>query len=169
MKTILFILAFCSSLTLYGQLSGGNVLLMSDGFPTESQDRHFFNTNLTATGNRTHNGNNKTITINSLGGWTMTSGTGDVSYGSLGLDSLVFAIDAPDINIDATDDLFLLGGPASVSTIFLMDTGIEIENNDGVIKITSLPVYADDTAAGVGGLTAGRIYRTSTGELRIKL
>ena len=37
------------------------------------------------------------------------------------------------------------------------------------ININHVPTYADDTAAGTGGLTAGQIYKTSTGELRIKL
>lgn len=32
-----------------------------------------------------------------------------------------------------------------------------------------LPTYADDTAAGAGGLTAGYLYKTSTGEVRIKV
>jgi hypothetical protein len=37
------------------------------------------------------------------------------------------------------------------------------------LKLTNLPIYADDAAAGTGGLTAGQVYKTSTGELRIKL
>lgn len=36
-------------------------------------------------------------------------------------------------------------------------------------KITGLPVFADDAAAGTGGLTAGSVYRTAAGELRIKI
>jgi hypothetical protein len=39
----------------------------------------------------------------------------------------------------------------------------------GVINFASCPTYADDAAAGTGGLVAGDIYKTSTGELRIKL
>jgi hypothetical protein len=37
------------------------------------------------------------------------------------------------------------------------------------INFTGLATYADDTAAGTGGLVAGDVYKTSTGELRIKL
>lgn len=37
------------------------------------------------------------------------------------------------------------------------------------INLTSLPTYADDTAAGSGGLVQGDVYQTATGELRIKL
>ena len=40
--------------------------------------------------------------------------------------------------------------------------------NDGTINAANFSVYADDTAAGVGGLVANDIYKTSTGELRIK-
>jgi len=37
------------------------------------------------------------------------------------------------------------------------------------LTITTLPTYADEDAAIVGGLTTGMFYRTSTGEIRIKL
>lgn len=37
------------------------------------------------------------------------------------------------------------------------------------LNIPNLPEYADDSAAGTGGLVAGDVYKTSTGELRIKL
>jgi hypothetical protein len=40
---------------------------------------------------------------------------------------------------------------------------------DGRVEFNSLPTYADDAAAGVGGLTIGMVYKTATGELRIKL
>lgn len=39
----------------------------------------------------------------------------------------------------------------------------------GQLSLTGLSTYADDTAAGVGGLVSGDIYQTATGELRIKL
>ena len=35
--------------------------------------------------------------------------------------------------------------------------------------LPNLQVYADDTSAGVGGVVSGEIYKTPTGELRIKL
>ena len=38
----------------------------------------------------------------------------------------------------------------------------------GQLQAGSLPTFADDAAAGVGGLPSGRIYRTASGELRIK-
>lgn len=45
------------------------------------------------------------------------------------------------------------------------------EGNEGLlwVAIGAVPTFADDTAAGVGGLTQGRIYKTATGQLMIKL
>jgi hypothetical protein len=37
------------------------------------------------------------------------------------------------------------------------------------LNIPNLPTHSDDGAAGTGGLVAGDVYKTSTGELRIKL
>jgi hypothetical protein len=37
------------------------------------------------------------------------------------------------------------------------------------INFTGLATYADDAAAGTGGLVTGDVYKTSTGELRIKV
>jgi hypothetical protein len=37
------------------------------------------------------------------------------------------------------------------------------------INFTNLPIYADESAATTGGLDSGDLYRTATGEIRIKL
>ena len=37
------------------------------------------------------------------------------------------------------------------------------------VKLSGVPTYADDTAAGNGGLSAGHLYKTSGGDLKIKL
>lgn len=65
-----------------------------------------------------------------------------------------------------------------VSIIGQEDTTLYIDQQDGsklaldiingLIRL-SLPTYANDAAAGVGGLTIGMFYQTATGELRIKL
>lgn len=39
----------------------------------------------------------------------------------------------------------------------------------GEVYMTTLPTYANEAAAIVGGLTTGRVYKTATGDLRIKL
>lgn len=41
--------------------------------------------------------------------------------------------------------------------------------NDGNVRFIVLPTYADEAAATTGGLKNGTIYKTSTGELRVKL
>lgn len=45
-------------------------------------------------------------------------------------------------------------------------------NNPGdaiftTLKLTALPIYANNAAAVAGGLVEGDVYKTSTGELRI--
>lgn len=46
-------------------------------------------------------------------------------------------------------------------------------NGDSVttkeLKLTELPVYENEAAAVIGGLSTDVVYKTSTGELRIKL
>jgi hypothetical protein len=46
-------------------------------------------------------------------------------------------------------------------------TGLRIEPD--TVKITDLPEYADEAAAITGGLESDTLYRTSTGQLMIKL
>ena len=41
--------------------------------------------------------------------------------------------------------------------------------NNGRVLIQNLPTFADDAAAGVGGLIADMVYKTASGELRIKI
>ena len=49
---------------------------------------------------------------------------------------------------------------------------VQQANNPGdaiftTLRLTALPVYANNAAALAGGLIAGDVYKTSTGELRI--
>jgi hypothetical protein len=49
---------------------------------------------------------------------------------------------------------------------------VQQANNPGdaiftTLKLTALPIYANNVAALAGGLIAGDVYKTSTGELRI--
>jgi hypothetical protein len=37
------------------------------------------------------------------------------------------------------------------------------------VSLTSLPTYADDAAAGSGGLVAGQFYKTAAGAVMVKL
>ncbi|NSY48435.1 hypothetical protein [Agrobacterium tumefaciens] len=45
---------------------------------------------------------------------------------------------------------------------------LEMSDASAYFNPSSIPVYADDTAAGAAGLTSGRIYKTSSGSLQIK-
>lgn len=40
---------------------------------------------------------------------------------------------------------------------------------DGVNALRNLPEYANDAAAGTGGLSAGEFYRTAAGAVMVKL
>lgn len=57
---------------------------------------------------------------------------------------------------------------------FEADAGLERLKINGTVRATQLildglPIYADDAAAGAGGLATDTVYKTATGELRIKL
>jgi hypothetical protein len=46
-------------------------------------------------------------------------------------------------------------------------TEVRLDANGVSVTLARVPTYADNAAAVAGGLTAGRLYRTATGELRI--
>lgn len=64
------------------------------------------------------------------------------------------------IGLDAT-------GLTGSSTVTIEEDKIQL--NTIALFLGSLPTYADDAAAGVGLLTQDQVYKTATGELRIKL
>lgn len=57
----------------------------------------------------------------------------------------------------------------------LLDIMTELKNTDTTaytendLVLSGLPEYADEAAAVTGGLTEGTLYRTSGGEVRVKL
>jgi hypothetical protein len=71
-----------------------------------------------------------------------------------------------------SDTKFIIYGDGTVG-IGTTSPGEKLEVNGTIkatdINFTGLATYADDSAAGTGGLVAGDVYKTSTGELRIKL
>jgi hypothetical protein len=80
----------------------------------------------------------------------------------------------PTVEPEATSSKLLIrgDGTGTGNALLIEDSGGTdrlIVKDNGIINASSLPTYADDTAAGSGGLVAGDLYRTSTGELRIKL
>lgn len=60
-------------------------------------------------------------------------------------------------------------GTDTVSVIADSNAGVGLYSSNFKYLINGLVEYADDTAAGVGGLTAGRLYRTATGAVMVKL
>jgi len=62
------------------------------------------------------------------------------------------------IDVNAGDDLRIRTSTGDGITV----------HDDGNVSLVGLPVYADDAAAGTGGLATDMVYKTSTGELRIK-
>jgi hypothetical protein len=65
---------------------------------------------------------------------------------------------------------FTFGAQESAPILYITNNTerMRIKGN-GVINFASCPTYADDSAAGTGGLVAGDIYKTSAGDLKIKL
>jgi len=56
----------------------------------------------------------------------------------------------------------------SIEDMITADTTTDVVDMAN-ISLTNLPVYADEAAAVTGGLATDRVYKTATGELRIKL
>lgn len=86
-----------------------------------------------------------------------------VGIGSAGDNFLIYAGQAEKVRVTSSGDVGI--GTSS--------PGVKLEVNGTIkatdINFTGLATYADDSAAGTGGLVAGDVYKTSTGELRIKL
>lgn len=179
MKYILFFLLLTTAS--FAQTTKGHALLDGSGFTisqainidNESMSgagtaasalfaKNFFNSNLTASGNRTHDSRYKTITINKIGAWSMNYGVSGADAFSA-QDSTGFSFCAPSITlskgIGVNPRIWLDGA----------NDRIYFTSSTGKFRFENIPTYADDTAAGVGGLSAGDIYKTSSGVLMIKL
>jgi hypothetical protein len=91
---------------------------------------------------------NYSVSLNAfLSNWINNNPAAAVTYPLTG----AFEVDATSVEIDSANDVVL--------------------NPSGNLQIllAAIPTYADDTAAGVGGLTAGQVYKTAVGALMIKL
>lgn len=125
------------------------------------RNNHFFNSNLISNGNHTHNAQQRTTTITGLGSWSMRSGI--VANTTFAMDSTGASIISPSITLSkgvGVNPRIWLDGANDV---------IYLTTSTGKVRIENLPTYADDTAAGAGGLAANTLYKTSTGVLMIKL
>lgn len=104
------------------------------------------------------------VILSALGSGSYISASAD-SSGNIVLycnGAYVSLNDGHEAGIDLIDDF---NGQLSVH-----DNMIEIVSAAKVkIALTAIPTYADDTTAGLGGLTAGELYKTALGILMIKL
>jgi len=116
-----------------------------------------------------------TVVVDSAATIDVTSGT-----------ALTVAATLGDIGINAGDgNVITAASLAITSTATAGDATLASTNGDVVLNagvdiiltptanltfaLAAIPTYADDTAAGVGGLTAGQVYKTAAGSLFIKL
>jgi hypothetical protein len=133
---------------LEGFVQGDYKVITTQGINGLSGGENFANTDLTLTGLRVHE-----LALNFLvylnGNTFFSNGNGNLT--------------TPSVTIGAD---------------FNADIALQVENTAGAnyaVKVTNgktgiqAPTFADDAAAGTGGLVAGDIYKTATGELRIKL
>jgi hypothetical protein len=129
---------------------GDNQVVTKNGITTNvaNVNENFANADLTFTDNRTHD----------LDGNSMLLTNGIIGFDSIGLSTTGVSISG-----DQTDP--------SQSTIVLENIlgGQALVLNDGLIRLIYTPTYADEAAATTAGLLNGTIYKTATGELRIKL
>lgn len=155
MKYLILILSFISTVA-HAQLD-----------PIYS-DKTFFNTDLTANKNHTHNGAKKVTTIRNLGGWIMSAGVANPM--SVQLDSTTFLVEGAGlVMLRGQNGLYLRGGVGLNPKINLVSNKIEFDATSGLYYFRNLPVYANDAAAASGGLLQDAIYKTSSGVLMVKL
>jgi len=153
MKTLSLIILLFLNYTALSQITYlGYILEGTDGMVPLVKSKHFFSADLSANADHEHAANNKISTIVELGGWTMSSGTGEVSQGSFQLDSAATALIAPAISIDAVDLLQLQVGASNESDILLLDDVIRIDQAAGEVEIENLD--RDDTEDDVVGINS---------------
>jgi hypothetical protein len=100
--------------------------------------------------------------------------------------ALTLSLALGDIGINASDgNVITAASLAITSTATAGDATLASTNGDVVLNagndiiltptanltfaLAAIPTHADDTAAGVAGLTAGQVYKTAAGSLFIKL
>ena len=74
------------------------------------------------------------------------------------------------LSVEDTDFSLELGKTnADINSSLVIVANLNNSTLSGTVSMPDLPIYADDAAAGVGGLVQGDVYQTVTGELRIKI
>lgn len=74
-------------------------------------------------------------------------------------------------DIAAAGHVYVADGGGSGSFQAYVDQSLDTTDSPTFVTLilSALPTYADEAAAGVGGLSAGALYKTATGEVRVKL
>jgi hypothetical protein len=80
----------------------------------------------------------------------------------------VYGLVAPIIKSAATTGLVVQNSVGTEKLKVGASTGADVQVT-GTFSVSALPTYADEAAAVTGGLATGDIYKTATGELRVKL
>lgn len=137
----------------------------SDIIKAGNASDNFANADLVFDATHTHNlGVNGVIIARGTGGIGSTTGVFlslDGSAAQLGYDN---AGSATEITVSSSSIGLKKNG---TDKVIVNASGVTI--TDSVVKLTGIPTYADEAAATTGGLATDAIYKTSTGELRIKL
>lgn len=90
-------------------------------------------------------------------------GSSATAFAAMGQFNTLSYLSAATSGSEATQLILRACDPSGVETEM-----IRLIGSTGRIRLPTIPTFADDTAAGSGGLVAGDIYQTSTGEMRIK-
>jgi hypothetical protein len=131
---------------------GDNQVVTKNGITTNvaNVNENFANTDLTFTGNRTHD----------LDGNIMILTNGVIGFDATGILTSTGYSFVSDNNVGTLDTTMVIENTAG---------GGALTVNNGNVRLIATPTYADEAAATTAGLLNGTIYKTATGELRIKL
>ena len=142
---------------------------------------NFANANLTLTGDREHQGNDFNLRLLNFKSFEATSFSGNSGLNVYGGGSAIFygILSQLDLDTDTENPSVNLNSPIVniLSSVFNIDTEggtinlsfADMYMNGAGLFLTSLEEYADEAAAILGGLGQNQVYKTPTGELRIKL
>lgn len=156
----------------YLPTAGGTMtgdIIMSDGFSIASAEMGI---NFDDSGQRlVLGGGNLSVILNKLTDVFSVELNGSTGFSLDGLNETVALGSAStNLGIDSGNDVITLTS-IGAGNIELDGTQGKMSFNLGaaILYFQDLPIYADDAAAGVGGLVTAAIYKTAAGALRIKL
>jgi hypothetical protein len=105
------------------------------------------------------------LTTNSMGLFTTAFGVGTAETGTFAAINWASGSKYLKVELDAGNGFVDMGTQQLLSVPYSMRSNTSAKA--GTIENAGLPVYADNAAALAGGLVAGQMYRTATGDLKI--